>query len=78
MIGDDRRTIRKVELRDLLRTGGGEAVVSGRTLLDLAREDYGRPETREEARVLMRMLIGQRLHGQTLYTRSILAELNQL
>jgi DNA repair protein RecO (recombination protein O) len=60
------------------RPGGGAAVVSGRTLLDLAREDYGRPETREEARVLMRMLIGQRLHGQTLHTRSILAELNEL
>lgn len=60
------------------RPGGGEAMVSGRTLLDLARDDYDRPETREEARLLMRMLIGQRLHGQTLHTRSILAELNQL
>ena len=52
--------------------------VSGQTLLDLAADDYTRPETREEARGLMRMLIGQRLHGQVLHTRSVLKELNDL
>jgi DNA repair protein RecO (recombination protein O) len=56
----------------------GEPTVSGRTLLDVARDEYARPETREEARALMRALIGHRLHGQTLHTRSILMELNQL
>ena len=56
----------------------GEAVVSGRTLLELARDEYGRTETREQARALMRMLIGHRLHGQMLHTRSILVELNEL
>jgi DNA repair protein RecO (recombination protein O) len=56
----------------------GELVVSGRTLLDVARDDYVRPETREEARMLMRALIGQRLHGQVLHTRSVLMELNDL
>lgn len=56
----------------------GEAVVSGRTLLDVARDEYSRPETREEARALMRVLIAHRLHGQTLHTRAILMELNQL
>lgn len=56
----------------------GDAVVSGRTLLDVARDEYGRPETREQARALMRALIGHRLHGQTLHTRAILIELNQL
>ncbi len=56
----------------------GDAVVSGRTLLELARDDYGRPQTREEARALMRLLIGHRLHGQTLHTRAILMELNEL
>ena len=53
-------------------------VVSGQTLLDLARDDYSRPETREEARFLMRALIGERLHGQVLHTRAMLAELNDL
>ena len=56
----------------------GQLVVSGRTLLDVAAGDYTRPETRDEARTLMRSLIGERLHGQTLHTRGILVELNEL
>jgi DNA repair protein RecO (recombination protein O) len=56
----------------------GQMVVSGRTLLDVAAGDYARPETRDEARALMRVLIGERLHGQSLHTRSILMELNEL
>jgi len=56
----------------------GEMLISGQTLLDLAADEYGRPETREEARALMRALIAQRLHGQTLHTRSVLMELNEL
>jgi DNA repair protein RecO (recombination protein O) len=56
----------------------GELVVSGRTLLDLAADDYERSETREQARVLMRALITQRLHGQELHTRTVLKELNEL
>ncbi len=56
----------------------GQLVVSGRTLLDVAVGDYARSETREEARALMRVLIGERLHGQLLHTRSILMELNEL
>jgi DNA repair protein RecO (recombination protein O) len=57
---------------------GGELTVSGRTLLDVAADDYTRPETRDEARHLMRALIGQRLHGQVLHTRAVLMELNDL
>jgi DNA repair protein RecO (recombination protein O) len=56
----------------------GDLMVSGRTLLDIAHDEYGRPETRDEARLLMRALIGQRLHGQALHTRAILMELNDL
>jgi DNA repair protein RecO (recombination protein O) len=52
--------------------------VSGQTLLDLAADDYGRPETRDEARALLRSLIGQRLHGQVLHTRAVLRELTDL
>ena len=57
---------------------GPELTVSGRTLLDVAADDYSRAETRDEARHLMRSLIGQRLHGQVLHTRSVLMELNDL
>ncbi len=52
--------------------------VSGQTLLDVAADRYGRPETRDEARLLLRSLIGQRLHGQVLHTRAVLLELNEL
>jgi DNA repair protein RecO (recombination protein O) len=56
----------------------GDLVVHGRTLLDVAADDYSRPETREEARALMRTLIGERLHGQVLHTRTVLRDLNDL
>ena len=56
----------------------GVLVVRGRTLLDVAADDYSNAETREEARNLMRALIGERLHGQTLHTRAVLRELNDL
>jgi len=56
----------------------GDMVVRGQTLLDVAAGDYTRPETRDEARALMRALIGERLHGQVLHTRSVLVELNAL
>ena len=55
-----------------------DVVVSGQTLLDVARDEYARPETRDEARSLMRALIGQRLHGQVLHTRAVLLALNDL
>lgn len=57
---------------------GSEVVVSGRTLLDLARDEYERAETREEARALLRALIAHRLGGQTLHTRTVLMELQEL
>ncbi len=56
----------------------GACVVSGQTLLDVARDDYGRAQTREEARALMRALIAERLPGQMLHTRNVLRELQDL
>jgi DNA repair protein RecO (recombination protein O) len=59
-------------------SSNSDFVVSGQTLLDLAADEYGRAETRDEARMLLRSLIGQRLHGQVLHTRSVLRELTDL
>jgi DNA repair protein RecO (recombination protein O) len=56
----------------------GDLMVSGRTLLDVAADDYGRAETRDQARGLLRALIAQRLHGQVLHTRAVLKELHDL
>src|SRR6478736_1442359 len=40
--------------RGPVRSSRGELLVSGRTLLDLAADDYTRTQTRDEARYLMR------------------------
>jgi DNA repair protein RecO (recombination protein O) len=59
-------------------TSRNEMVVRGSTLLDLDSDDFSSVETLHQARGLMRALIGQRLHGQTLHTRSVLLELQDL
>jgi DNA repair protein RecO (recombination protein O) len=56
----------------------GESVISGRTLLDMAADNYDSLRTREESRRLMRVLIGERLGGQSLHTRAVLSELQDL
>jgi DNA repair protein RecO (recombination protein O) len=60
------------------RRSEGESVISGRTLLDMAADDYRSTQTREQARRLMRVLIAERLGGQQLHTRAVLAELQDL
>jgi DNA repair protein RecO (recombination protein O) len=60
------------------RRDGGDSVFSGRTLLDMAADNYEDSKTREEARRLMRALITERLAGQALHTRAVLAELQDL
>ena len=60
------------------RREGGETVISGRTLLDMAADNYEDSTTREEARRLMRVLIAERLGGQALHTRAVLSELQDL
>lgn len=62
----------------LMNSSSQDMSVSGQTLLDLAADDFGRQETRDEARMLLRSLIGQRLHGQVLHTRAVLRELSDL
>jgi len=57
---------------------GQSLTVGGQTLLDIARDDYSRADTRDEARRLMRWLIAARLAGQTLHTREVLRELQDL
>ena len=60
------------------RRADGDSVFSGRTLLDMAAENYDNSRTREEARRLMRALITERLGGQALHTRAVLSELQDL
>lgn len=60
--------------------GQGELwpVVSGKTLLDMEREDYTDPVTQAQSKQLMRFLLAHHLGGQPLNTRQILIDLMQL
>lgn len=60
------------------RRTNDDSTISGRTLLDMAADNYENSRTREEARRLMRALIAERLGGQALHTRAVLSELQDL
>lgn len=53
-------------------------VVSGKTLLDMEREDYADPATQAQSKQLMRFLLAHHLGGAPLNTRQILIDLMQL
>lgn len=52
--------------------------VSGKTLLDMAREDYADANTQMQSKLLMRFLLAHHLGGAPLNTRQILIDLMQL
>jgi DNA repair protein RecO (recombination protein O) len=53
-------------------------VVSGKTLIDMEREDYRDPATQAQGKQLMRFLLAHQLGGAPLNTRQILIDLLQL
>lgn len=52
--------------------------LTGQTLLDMQRDDYSDPATMQQSKALMRMLINHYLGSQTLHTRQLLKDLQQL
>lgn len=52
--------------------------IRGKTLLDLARNDYADPRTLAESKILMRMLINHHLAGQPLQSRRVFIDLQEL
>lgn len=52
--------------------------VSGKTLLDMEREDYADPTTKLQSKFLMRALLAHHLGGTQINTRQILIDLMQL
>jgi DNA repair protein RecO (recombination protein O) len=66
--------------RGVIEVNGEDAepVVCGRTLLDMARDDYRNPVTQQQAKALMRALINHRLEYQPLRSRQIFRDLLQL
>ena len=55
----------------------GTATISGKTLLDLAADDYGDPRTLAESKLLMRQLVAHYLGGQPLQSRRVFMELQE-
>jgi DNA repair protein RecO (recombination protein O) len=49
--------------------------LTGKTLLDMASNDYSDPVTQQQSKMLMRMLINHQLGAQTLHTRRLLRDL---
>ncbi len=64
-----------VEVNGSAHTG---LVLAGQTLLDLVRDDYSDPRTLQQAKALMRLLIGHRLEQKPLNSRRIFEELRHL
>lgn len=62
--------------------GGGDdgkrLELAGQTLLDMARDEYASPVTQQQSKALMRMLINHCLGDQTLNTRQLLKDMQQL
>lgn len=57
---------------------GNSLECSGKTLLDVARDDYSDLATLRQSKVLLRGIIGHYLGRQTLHSRRLLKELRQL
>jgi DNA repair protein RecO (recombination protein O) len=52
--------------------------VQGKTLLDMAADDYADPVTAQQSKQLMRVLLNHHLGGKILHTRELIKELQKL
>jgi DNA repair protein RecO (recombination protein O) len=62
----------------LVHADGSAQLVRGKTLLDLAADDFSDPRSKLEAKQLMRSLMAYYLSGKELETRKIFKELQDL
>ena len=53
-------------------------LVLGKTLLDMAADEYADPATAQQSKQLMRMLLNHHLGGKILHTRELIKELQKL
>jgi DNA repair protein RecO (recombination protein O) len=52
--------------------------VQGKTLLDMAVDDYADPATAQQSKQLMRVVLNHHLGGKTLHTRELIKDLQKL
>jgi DNA repair protein RecO (recombination protein O) len=76
----DAHYVYEIERGPVRLPGSGSSLraVSGRTLLDLAHEDFSDPRSLAEAKQLMRTLINHYTDGKSLASRRIFRELHEL
>lgn len=75
----DREYMYLIERGPVAHVGGAEtATVRGKTLLDMAADDYADVRTRTESKYLMRQLISHYLGGKPLQSRRVFIELQEL
>jgi DNA repair protein RecO (recombination protein O) len=75
----EREYLYLVERGPVLANGrDGVTAIRGKTLLDLAADDYRDPRTLSESKMLMRQLFNHYLGGQTLQSRRVFVELQEL
>lgn len=76
----DKRYTYVAERGPVMIDGHGDAAmeVSGRTLLDLACDNFDNPATLGQSKLLMRFLLNHYLGNQELHTRQLLRELQQI
>jgi DNA repair protein RecO (recombination protein O) len=75
----DGRYLYLVERGAVEATGAeGGPTVAGKTLLDMAADDYSDPRTLAESKQIMRQLIAHYLGGQPLQSRRVFVELQEL
>jgi DNA repair protein RecO (recombination protein O) len=61
----------------LEQSSSAETAISGKTLLDLASDNFQDTTTLQQSRVLMRQIIGHYLGHQSLHTRQLMQELQK-
>ena len=67
-----------VERGALADDDGAGMPVAGKTLLDMARDDYSDPQTAQQSKLLMRMLLNHHLGGKLLHTRELIKDLQKI
>jgi len=60
------------------KTAGEGLEVSGKTLLDMAADNYSDAQSAREGKQLMRMLLNHHLDGKMLHTRELIKDLTKL
>ncbi len=74
----DLRYVYQLERGPVLAESHEGMLYRGKTLLDMAADDYRDPRTATESKQLMRQLLGHYLGGQALQSRRVFMELQEL